>query len=139
MDGDTPPIEEILSLCENYNAKLIVDEAHATGLYYNGLINQLKLENRLFAKIVTFGKALGCHGAIVLGSSLLREYLINFSRSFIYTTTAPFHQLASIKSAYELLSRSDDELQRLKITSIFLSKRRVDQNYCRAIAQSNAW
>jgi 8-amino-7-oxononanoate synthase len=114
MDGDTPPIMGIISLCEKYGAKLIVDEAHATGLYYNGLISQLHLEDRVFARIVTFGKALGCHGAIILGSNLLREYLINFSRSFIYTTAAPFHQLASVKMAYDFLSSSSGEIQRLR-------------------------
>lgn len=125
MDGDTPPIEEMLSLCEQYNVKLIIDEAHATGLYYNGLINNLKLENRVFTRIVTFGKALGCHGAIVLGSNSLREYLINFSRSFIYTTGAPFHQLASVKAAYELLSSSGNEIKKLR-DNINLFKQKGD-------------
>jgi 8-amino-7-oxononanoate synthase len=111
MDGDVPPIEDILSLSEKYNAQLIVDEAHAVGLYDKGIINQLGLETRVFARIVTFGKALGCHGAIVLGSKLLREYLINFSRSFIYTTAASFHQIAAIKMAYKLLPLSGNNIQ----------------------------
>jgi len=114
MDGDTPPIAEILNLCQKYDAKLIVDEAHATGLFYNGLINQLKFEDRVFARVVTFGKALGCHGAVILGGTLLREYLVNFSRSFIYTTAAPFHQLASVRAAYKLLSLSGNEIQKLR-------------------------
>ncbi len=114
MDGDTSPLWEILELTERYGANLIVDEAHAVGLYKKGLACELGLESRVFARIVTFGKALGCHGAIVLGSTLLREYLINFSRSFIYTTAAPFHQLASIKMAYRLLETADDEVQQLK-------------------------
>lgn len=114
MDGDTPPLLDILNLTERYNANLIVDEAHAVGLYKQGLINHLNLEDRIFARVVTFGKALGCHGAIVLGSNLLREYLINFSRSFIYTTAAPFHQLASVKMAYELLRQSDEAIGQLK-------------------------
>ncbi len=114
MDGDTSPLREILELTEQYGASLIVDEAHAVGLYKKGIACQLGLERRVFARIVTFGKALGCHGAIVLGSTLLREYLINFSRSFIYTTAAPFHQLASIKMAYRLLESADDEIQKLK-------------------------
>ena len=109
MDGDTPPIAEILTLTEQYEANLIVDEAHAVGLYGFGLIDQ-QFQDRVFARIVTFGKALGCHGAIVLGSNLLREYLINFARSFIYTTAASFHQMASIKMAYQLLQESDDEI-----------------------------
>jgi 8-amino-7-oxononanoate synthase len=114
MDGDTPPIKEILTLTKKYNADLIVDEAHAVGLFGYGLVCQLELENEVFARIVTFGKALGCHGAIVLGSKLLREYLINFSRSFIYTTAAPFHQIASVKMAYKLLPELNGEVLKLK-------------------------
>ncbi len=114
MDGDTPPIEEILALTDKYNAQLIVDEAHAVGLYGNGLVCQLGLESQIFARIITFGKALGCHGAIVLGSNLLREYLINFSRSFIYTTAASFHQMASIRMAYKLLPSAQNEIEQLK-------------------------
>ena len=113
MDGDTPPITEILAVTRKYNAELIVDEAHAIGLYNNGLINKLGLENKIFARIVTFGKALGCHGAITLGSKILREYLINFSRSFIYTTAASFHQIASIKMAYKLLPQAGEEIEKL--------------------------
>lgn len=114
MDGDTPPIKEILELANKYNAQLIVDEAHAVGIYSKGLINKFGLEKQVFARIITFGKALGCHGAIILGSNLLREYLVNFSRSFIYTTAASFHQMAAIKMAYLLLPESQDEIQKLQ-------------------------
>jgi 8-amino-7-oxononanoate synthase len=114
MDGDTPPIVELLKLTEKYNASLVVDEAHAVGLYKTGLVAHLGLENRVFARIVTFGKALGCHGSIVLGSNLLREYLINFARSFIYTTAAPLHQLASVKMAYSLLQEAEKEIATLQ-------------------------
>lgn len=114
MDGDTPPLIEILTLTEQYGAHLIVDEAHAVGLYQTGLIAQLNLGDRVFARIITFGKALGCHGAIVLGSNLLREYLINFARSFIYTTAASFHQLAAIKMACRLFTSAEKEIASLK-------------------------
>lgn len=113
MDGDTPPIEKILNLTDIYNAHLIVDEAHAVGLYNLGLIDD-NLRDRVFARIVTFGKALGCHGAMVLGSNMLKNYLVNFARSFIYTTAAPAHQLASIKMAYQLLQESPAEIQSLQ-------------------------
>lgn len=113
MDGDTPPVLEILNLIKQYGAHLIVDEAHAVGLYPKGLIVDLGLENSVFARVVTFGKALACHGSIVLGSYVLRNYLINFARSFIYTTAAPFHQLAAVKAAYGFLANSDDAIKQL--------------------------
>jgi 8-amino-7-oxononanoate synthase len=113
MDGDTPPLLDIVILTEKYGAALIVDEAHAIGLYKKGLINELGIENRIFARIITFGKALGCHGAIVLGSEALRNYLINFARSFIYTTAASVHQIASIKMAYQMLQYSDETIEAL--------------------------
>lgn len=108
MDGDSPPIPEILNLADKYNAHLIVDEAHAVGLYGLGLIDE-SLKDRVFARVVTFGKALGCHGAVILGRTLLKDYLVNFARSFIYTTAAPFHQLAAAKMAYGLLLESADQ------------------------------
>ena len=106
MDGDFAPLIELVSLCEDYNVNLIVDEAHATGIFGEkgeGKVVELGLEEKVFSRVHTFGKALGCHGAIVLGSETLRNYLINFSRLFIYTTALPIHTLASIKSAYKLL------------------------------------
>jgi 8-amino-7-oxononanoate synthase len=137
MDGDTPPILEILQLTEQYGANLIVDEAHAVGLYPAGLIPELGLQNRVFARVVTFGKALGCHGAIVLGSSLLRQYLINFARSFIYTTAASFHQLSSVKMAYELLANAEQEIAALH-QNIALFKQGVTPNSHFPLLKSNS-
>jgi 8-amino-7-oxononanoate synthase len=113
MNGDTAPLVEIAKICKQYNANLIVDEAHATGIFGRqgrGLVQQLNLEKEVFASVVTFGKALGIHGAIVLGSSILRDYLINFSRSFIYTTAAPLHNIIAVKNAYLMLAQSDKHL-----------------------------
>ena len=89
---------------------MIVDEAHATGITRNngkGLVQLLGCEKDVFARVHTFGKALGCHGAIVLGSSLLRNFLINYSRSFIYTTALPIKSLIAINQAYLLLEKSE--------------------------------
>jgi 8-amino-7-oxononanoate synthase len=113
MDGDTPPIANIFELTEKYGANLIVDEAHSVGLYGLGLVDA-DIKDRVFARIVTFGKALGCHGAVVLGSRLLKDYLVNFARSFIYTTAPSLHQLASIKMASELLAQSSADIESLK-------------------------
>ena len=106
MDGDSPNLEEMVKLCKNHNCLLIVDEAHALGIFGSkgeGLIQHLELEDKVFARVMTFGKGLGCHGAAVLGSPELREYLVNFARSFIYTTALPPHSLATILSAYKSL------------------------------------
>jgi 8-amino-7-oxononanoate synthase len=112
MDGDSAPLQGMAGLCEKYDTKLIVDEAHATGAMGTrgeGLVNDLGLEDICFARIHTFGKALGCHGAIILGSDVLRNYLVNFARSFIYTTALTYHSLASIQCAYELLPKANKD------------------------------
>jgi 8-amino-7-oxononanoate synthase len=109
MDGTIPDLKNTASLCEKYNAYLIVDEAHAIGVLGKngcGLVQDLQLENQVFARIVTFGKAMGCHGAAVLGSEKLHQYLINFSRSFIYSTALPPHAMATIKISYEYLKNN---------------------------------
>ena len=116
MDGDQAPLAQIVELCEFHNAHLIVDEAHATGITTNGgkgVVPLLGLEERVFARVHTFGKALGVHGAIVLGAPLLRDFLINFSRSFIYTTALPLHSLVAISCSYELLKKSQATIDRL--------------------------
>lgn len=105
MDGDICPLAVIVTLCEKYGAHLIIDEAHATGVIGEkgeGLVQQLQLQGKVFARIHTFGKACGCHGAVVLGSGLLIDYLINFARSFIYSTALPPHAAAVISESYRI-------------------------------------
>ena len=107
MDGDLAPLTEIAGLCLENNAQLIVDEAHATGVFGDcgeGIVVALGLQDQVFARVHTFGKALGCHGAAAVGSTLLVQYLNNFSRQFIYTTALPPHSLQAIAGAYQLLS-----------------------------------
>jgi 8-amino-7-oxononanoate synthase len=112
MDGDQAPLLAINALCQRYNANLIIDEAHAVGVFGEqgkGLVAAHGLTNEVFARIVTFGKALGTHGAIVLGSNQLRNYLINFARSFIYTTAASPHSIVAINCAYQLLKNNNEQ------------------------------
>jgi len=115
MDGDLAPLMEIAALCNTYGAFLIVDEAHAFGVFGKGLVHLSGLTHDVFAVIITFGKALGAHGAAVLGSLALRSYLINFARPFIYTTALPFSSLLQIKMSCRFLQESailQHELQR---------------------------
>lgn len=116
MDGDFAPLKEIAAICKNGNVALIVDEAHAVGVFGNGkgLCVKLGLEKEVFARIVTFGKAYGCHGAAVLGNKELRSYLINFSRPFIYTTALPLPSILAIKNAHEFLLQNIDRIKKLK-------------------------
>lgn len=107
MDGDTPDFKSLIKLCQKNGLHLIVDEAHSVGVFGEkgcGIIQSLDLQSEVFARIITFGKALGCHGAAILGSSELKKYLMNFARSFIYTTALPPHSLATILASYEQLN-----------------------------------
>ena len=129
MDGDRPALKEVANLCKKYSAYLIVDQAHATGVIGpkgKGLVQELALEDLVFARIVTFGKALGCHGAAVLGSCELKSYLINFARSFIYTTALPPHTLATIGAAYRELEHNSDAIKKLQDNISTLQKSILD-------------
>lgn len=113
MDGDECPLEELIILCNKHNARLIVDEAHATGLYGEnggGLCEIKGVESDVFCRIYTFGKAIGYHGAVIVGSADLKHYLINFSRPLIYTTAMPPESFKIIKYAFEYL-KSHPELK----------------------------
>lgn len=117
MDGDCCPLAEMVLLCEKYGAHLIIDEAHATGVIGaqgEGLVQQLQLQERVFCRIHTFGKACGCHGAVVLGSRRLADSLINFARSFIYTTALPPHAIAAVKASYSLFPAMQQQRQHLR-------------------------
>jgi 8-amino-7-oxononanoate synthase len=117
MDGDTPPIADLSQICKKHNAYFIVDEAHALGVFGNqgeGLIQMMPLQDAVFARIITFGKGLGCHGAVILGSSELKLYLVNFARSLIYTTGLSPHAVATIQIAYHHLVQNNEARENLR-------------------------
>jgi 8-amino-7-oxononanoate synthase len=101
MSGAIAPIKEILEVSTTHQAFLIVDEAHAVGIFGSkgeGLCVELGIQDQIFARIVTFSKAYGFMGASILGSKELIQYLINLCRAFIYTTALP-------TSAYQIISQ----------------------------------
>lgn len=127
MDGDCPNLEELAELTEKHNCYLIVDEAHSLGVFGDkgeGIIQSLNLHNRIFSRIVTFGKGLGCHGAVVLGNSELKEYLVNFARSFIYTTGLSPHSVATILIAYQQLEIEKKTIEKLRQNIIFFNQQK---------------
>ena len=123
MDGDMAPLEEISNLCEKYNAALVVDEAHATGVIGEkgeGLVQHLDLQQKCFARLHTFGKACGCHGSVILGSTQLKKYLINFARPFIYSTALPPSGVSAISASYRLFPFLNKEREHINnLISLF--------------------
>lgn len=106
MDGDIAPLADIVALAQTYDALMVIDEAHATGIIGaqgEGLTQSLHLHSDVAVRIHTFGKALGCHGAVVVGSKVLIDLLINFARPFIYSTALPPWSYATIAQAYARL------------------------------------
>jgi len=125
MDGDTPLMEQLVWLAEKFKAYLVVDEAHALGVVGEqgeGVVQSLGLQANVFARIMTFGKGLGCHGAAVLGSEALKNYLVNFARSFIYTTALSPHAVATILIAYQQLAQEQKSLAFLKNNILFFNQ-----------------
>lgn len=116
-DGSMAPLKDLVSLLRQYNAHLIVDEAHAIGVrgpQGRGVVAELGFENDVTAVVVTFGKALGAMGAAVLSGSQLKNALINFSEPFIYTTALPYPILKMIRNSYAIFPQMDRERDHLE-------------------------
>lgn len=117
MDGDECPLQQIISLADAFDAAIILDEAHSTGVAGPkgaGLAVKHNLHDKIDIRIYTFGKGMGIHGACVAGSDALIRYLINFARPFIYTTALSQHQLASIPCAFAYLAANMDLQEKLR-------------------------
>ncbi len=130
MDGDAPDLKEMTAYCKSEGYHLIVDEAHAVGVFGKngeGRIQELGLQKDVFARIVTFGKSLGVHGAAILCGGGLREFLINFSRSFIYTTALPPHNIISVISSYDYLTSNGDEERKRLLENIQFFKNVIEK------------
>ncbi|KAF7361361.1 PLP-dependent transferase [Mycena sanguinolenta] len=117
MDGDVAPLKEIVELMKSLippeSRHLIVDEAHSGGIYGQagrGLVSLHGLEEEVHTRVHTFGKALGSAGAVVLTNPIARMYLINYARSFIYTTSLPLFNVVAIGCSFDMLELVGNEL-----------------------------
>ncbi len=114
MTGHFAPLPELVEICEEMGAYLIVDEAHATGLYGHGgsgLCDHYKLNDRIFAKIHTAGKALGVSGAWIAGADSLIDLVVNTARPFIYSTAPAQYQQVACEEAMQWVTKNFQTLQ----------------------------
>jgi len=117
MEGDFAPLERLLALAKDYGAELVVDEAHATGVCGpegRGMVARLGIEKEVLASVHTCGKALASAGAFVCGGAVLREYLVNHARTFIFSTAMPDYMAGQIRAALDLVRGADPERAHLQ-------------------------
>ena len=132
VDGDLAPLTEIASLARRFDALLIVDEAHAVGVFGPagaGRVEELKLEGAVDIRMGTFSKALGSFGAFVAGRRDLIEYLVNRARSFIYSTALPPATLGASLAAIQAIQREPERRKSLWENVRFLREGLKDQGW----------
>jgi 8-amino-7-oxononanoate synthase len=123
MDGDRAPLQDMATLAARYEAELIVDEAHATGVFGpdgRGCVAEAGLTGRVFATVHTCGKALAAAGAFVCGSEPLRRFLINRARTFIFGTALPPYFASQVAAGMRLAAAAKTERTHLVDLSGFL-------------------
>ena len=128
MDGDQADIDRLVELSEAYNAILIVDEAHATGVLGEQGMG-LTAGKRVDITIGTFGKALGSFGAYIASSAKIRDYLINCCNGFIYTTALPPAILGAVDAALDVIADMDEVRARLQDNAQLLRHRLQQLGY----------
>jgi 8-amino-7-oxononanoate synthase len=115
MDGDHAPLRDMVALKEKYDAWLMVDEAHATGLYganRRGLAEELGVSDRIEVQMGTLGKALGASGGYICGSRALVDYLVNRARTFIFSTAPVPAAAAAAAAGIRFVQSSEGEGRR---------------------------
>lgn len=120
MDGDLAPLREMTLLAKRYDAEMIVDEAHATGVFGaegRGRVAELGLVDEIFAVVHMCGKALASAGAFVCGDATLKKYLVNRARTFLFNTALPPYFAEQIRTALALARGADAERTRLQAMS----------------------
>jgi len=127
MDGDSPNLEELTSLSEKHNCYLIVDESNTLGVFGEsgeGFTQYMQLHDKVYVRIMSFGKGLGCYGGGILGSVELKEYLINFSTTFSYSTALSPYSVATILTAYQHLEIEKEAIEKLRQNIIYFNQQK---------------
>ena len=125
MDGDCAPLPDLVKLCSRYHVGLVVDEAHAMGLFGergSGLAEELRLERQILAKLGTLSKAAGVVGGYVCGSKQLIAFVVNFCRSYIFSTAPPVPIVGAARASLELIDSMRSQRQQLRSESAKLRR-----------------
>lgn len=138
MDGDLAPLNDLVTLAKRHGARILVDEAHATGIFGNdgaGRVSELGLSDQVDLVMGTFSKALGSFGAYVACDAMLRDLLINLSRSFIYSTSLPPAVIAANQAALEVVH--DEPQRRTRLLQLAADLRAaLQQRHCEVVGES---
>ncbi|MFC1808244.1 8-amino-7-oxononanoate synthase [Candidatus Omnitrophota bacterium] len=132
MDGDKAPLKDIVRLAREYSCLIMVDEAHATGVFSadgSGMVSEEGLSSDIDIIMGTFSKALGSFGAYVGCSQLLKDYLINSSRSFIYSTALPPSVVAANLASLDLVREEVFRRKSLLENSNYFRNRLIDRGF----------
>ncbi len=132
MDGDIAPLDKIATLSEQHSCMLLVDEAHATGVFGEhgrGLCEQFGVEDRVQIRIGTLSKTLGCAGGFVVGSRSLIDWLLNRARSYVFSTAGPPANAAAALTALDIVKSEPERRTRLLATAAQLRAALVDQGW----------
>ncbi|MBA4494429.1 glycine C-acetyltransferase [Paenactinomyces guangxiensis] len=116
MDGDIAPLPEIVELCEKYDALVMVDDAHASGVLGKngrGTVDHFGLHGRVHIQVGTLSKAIGVLGGYVAGPKVLRDYLIHRARPFLFSTSHPPAVTAACNAALDVLLEEPQLIDRL--------------------------
>lgn len=132
MDGEIAPLDRIVELAEEYDAMVMVDDAHGDGVLGKdgrGIIDHFGLEQRVDIDMGTLSKAFGSLGGYIAGRKDLRDYLINTARSFIFTTAHPPSVAAATMEAIRMIQDEPEHLQRLWRNTRYFKKAMTDLGF----------
>lgn len=129
MDGDLAPLAELANLADRHDAMLMVDEAHATGVFGGGgrgLVEQAGVERHVAVRVGTLSKAVGCAGGFVAGSQQLIDWLANKARSYVFSTAGPAANMAAAMAAFDAIESAPQRGAELLERAAWLRRRLAD-------------